>query len=139
LQAQYERRLTRGFQFLGSFAWSKTLDDACGDLDACAPQLYTDFKDEKGRSNIDQNYRLVLSSLYELPWGRGKHWGSNWSRPLDWVVGGWQLNGIYTLQSGLPFNVTVNGNPNATRADLIGAPNVNSSFTPGGNDGTNIP
>jgi len=139
LQAQYERRLTLGFQFLGSFAWSKTLDDACGDLDACAPQLYTDFKDEKGRSNIDQNYRLVLSSLYELPWGRGKHWGSNWSRPLDWVVGGWQLNGIYTLQSGLPFNVTVNGNPNATRADLIGAPSVNTGFNPGGNNGTNVP
>ena len=120
LQAEYQRRLNRGFQFLGSFAWSKTLDDACGDLDACQPQLYTDFHRERGRSNIDQNYRLVLSSLYELPWGRGKHWGSDWSRPADLALGGWQLSGIYTLQSGLPFSVTANGTPSNTRADLIG-------------------
>lgn len=120
LQAEYQRRLTRGFQFLGSFAWSKTLDDNCGDLDRCQPQLYTDFRDERGRSNIDQNYRLVLSSLYELPWGHGKHWGSKWSGPVDLALGGWQLNGIYTLQSGLPFSVTASGTPSNTRADLIG-------------------
>ncbi len=62
----------------------------------------------------------MLSSLYELPWGRGKHWGSDWSRPADLALGGWQLSGIYTLQSGLPFSVTANGTPSNTRADLIG-------------------
>jgi hypothetical protein len=124
LQAQYERRLTKGLQFLGAFTWSKTIDDACG-LDNCAPQLFSDFSIERGRSNIDQPYRLVLSSLYELPLGRGKRWGSNWSRPVDWAIGGWQLNGIYTLQAGLPFSVTVDGNPSSTRADLTGTPSIN--------------
>src|SRR2546430_512622 len=114
LQAEYQRRLNRGFQFLGSFAWSKTLDDACGDLDACQPQLYTDFHRERRRSNIDQNYRLVLSSLYELPWGRGNHWGSDWPRPADLALAGWQLTGIYTLQSGLPFSVTATATSTTT-------------------------
>jgi hypothetical protein len=127
-QAQYERRFSRGLQFLGSFTWSKTIDDSCGDLDVCAPQLYTDYKLERGLSNQDQNYVLVLSSLYELPFGRGRHFGSNWSRPLDFALGGWQVNGIYALQSGLPFSVCVDGSPAGncvTRADLVGKPQVN--------------
>jgi hypothetical protein len=127
-QAQYERRFSKGLQFLGSFTWSKTIDDSCGDLDVCAPQLYTDYKLERGLSNQDQNYVLVLSSLYELPFGRGRHFGSNWSRPLDFALGGWQVNGIYALQSGLPFSVCVDGSPAGncvTRADLVGKPQVN--------------
>jgi hypothetical protein len=120
MQAQYERRFTNGLQFLGAFTWSKTIDDACGDLDTCAPQFYKNYGIERGLSNQDQPYRLSLSSLYELPIGRGKRWGHDVSRALDYAIGGWQINGIYTLQAGLPFNVTVDGNPGNTRADLIG-------------------
>jgi hypothetical protein len=122
LQAEYERRFHAGFQFLGAFTWSKTIDDSCGNLDTCSPQLYTNYAIERGLSNIDQSYRLVLSSLYQLPFGRGMRWGRNWSRPLDWVIGGWQLNGIYTLQAGLPFSVCVDGAQGncVTRADLVG-------------------
>jgi hypothetical protein len=124
LQAQYERRLTNGLNFTGAFTWSKTIDDSCGDLDTCAPQFYKNFGIERGLSNQDQPYRLVLSSLYELPFGRGKRWGHDVSRALDYAVGGWQLNGIYVLQAGLPFSITVNGNPGNTRADLVGKPVV---------------
>jgi len=69
MQAQYERRFTSGFQFLGAFTWSKTIDDGCGNLDTCSPQLYTNYAIERGLSNQDQNYHLSLSSLYELPFG----------------------------------------------------------------------
>jgi hypothetical protein len=120
MQAQYERRFTSGFQFLGAFTWSKTIDDGCGNLDTCSPQLYTNYAIERGLSNQDQNYHLSLSSLYELPFGRGKHWGHDVSRAWDYAIGGWQLNGIYTLEAGLPFSVTVDGTPGNTRADLKG-------------------
>jgi len=122
MQAEYERRYSNGFQFLGAFTWSKTIDDACGDLDTCNPQVPTNFQIERGRSNIDQNYRMVLSSLYEIPVGRGKRFGRDWSRPIDWALGGWQLNAIYTLQGGLPFTVCVDGAQGncVTRADLVG-------------------
>jgi hypothetical protein len=122
LQAQYERRMRNGLQFLGAFTWSKTLDDACGSIDVCSPQLYTI---ERGLSNQDQSYRMVLSSLYELPFGKGKRWAANVSRAVDYIIGGWQLNGIYTLMSGQPFSVTVDGNPSSTRADLVGKPIIN--------------
>lgn len=129
LQAQYERRFTNGFQFLGAFTWSKAIDDSCSDADVCAPQLYTNYKIERGLSSIDQNYTMVLSSLYELPFGRGKRFGGSMSRPVDAIVGGWQINGIYSLLAGQPFSVTVDGNPGGnpgtTRADLVGKVSVN--------------
>lgn len=125
LQAQYERRMTKGWQFLGSFTWSKTIDDACGSIDVCAPQLYTNYKIERGLSNQDQPYRMVLSSLYELPFGKGKRWGGDVNRWVNYAIGGWQINGIYTLQAGQPFNVTVDGSPSATRADRVGPTSIN--------------
>ena len=124
VQAQYERRITKGLQFLGAFTWSRTIDDSCGALDTCAPQLYTNYTIERGLSEIDQPYHLSLSALYELPLGRGRRWGHDWSRPLDLAIGGWQLNGIYTLSGGMPFSVTVNGTPGSTRADLVSAAGV---------------
>jgi len=124
LQAQYERRLTQGLQATGAFTWSKTLDDSCGNLDACAPQLYTDYKLERGLSNQDQDYVLSASILYELPFGRGKRWGGDVSKWVDYAIGGWQLNAIYTLAAGTPFSITVSGNPSSTRANLVGKPTV---------------
>jgi len=120
LQAQYERRLTRGLQVTGAFTWSKTLDDSCGNLDACSPQLYTDYRLERGLSNQDVDYVLSASALYELPFGRGKQFGGDVSKWADYAIGGWQLNAIYALQGGTPFSITASGNPGSTRADLVG-------------------
>ena len=125
LQAQYERRLTNGLQLTGAFTWSKTLDDSCGNLAACAPQLYTDYTLERGLSTQDQDYAMSISALYELPFGRGKRFGGDVSKWVDYAIGGWQLNGIYVLAGGQPFSITASGNPGATRADLIGTPSVN--------------
>ena len=125
LQAQYEHRLTRGLQVTGAFTWSKTIDDSCGNLDQCSPQLYSDYTIERALSNQDQDYALSASFLYELPFGRGKRWGGDVSRWVDYAIGGWQLNGIYSLQGGTPFSVTVDGNPSSTRADLVGTASVN--------------
>ncbi len=122
LQAQYEHRLKNGLTFTGAFTWSKTLDDSCGNLDTgtCAPQLYTDYAIERALSTQDQDYAMVLSALYDLPFGRGKHFASDVPLWADYVIGGWQINGIYTLAGGTPFSITVSGNPSSTRADLVG-------------------
>lgn len=122
LQVQYEHRLTAGLQVTGAFTWSKTTDDSCGNLDACAPQLYTDYAIEHGLSTQDVDYVFSPSVIYELPFGRGKRWGSDVSRWVDYAIGGWQVNAIYALQGGTPFSVTASGNPGSTRADLVGKP-----------------
>ena len=123
LQAQYERRFTNGLQMTGAFTWSKTLDDSCGNLDGggvCSPQLYTDYALERGLSTQDVDYVMSISALYELPFGRGKKFGSDVPRWMDYAIGGWQLNAIYALQGGTPFSITVSGNPSSTRANLVG-------------------
>jgi hypothetical protein len=70
LQAQYERRFTHGLQFTGSFTWSKTLDDSCGNLGVCQPQFCTDYALERGLSTQDQDYAVVLSVIRTALWPR---------------------------------------------------------------------
>ncbi|MBV9302904.1 MAG: TonB-dependent receptor [Acidobacteriaceae bacterium] len=117
LQAEFERRLTNGFQFRASFTWSSSIDDSPGAFDASLPQDSRNLSLERARSVYDQPYVFVFSSLYELPFGRGKQFGNGWSKPVDLIFGGWQLNGILTAFDGLPFSVYVNG---SERADVVG-------------------
>jgi hypothetical protein len=122
MQVQYEHRLAAGLEATGAFTWSKTTDDSCGNLDACAPQLYTDYAIEHGLSTQDVDYVFSPSVIYELPFGRGKRWGGDVSKWVDYAIGGWQLNAIYSLEGGTPFSITASGNPSSTRADLLGKP-----------------
>jgi hypothetical protein len=122
MQVQYEHRLAAGLEATGAFTWSKTTDDSCGNLDACAPQLYTDYAIEHGLSTQDVDYVFSPSVIYELPFGRGKRWGGDVSKWVDYAIGGWQLNAIYSLEGGAPFSITASGNPSSTRADLLGKP-----------------
>jgi hypothetical protein len=126
LQAEFERRITNGLQVTGSFTWEKETDDSCGAYDCQQPQDFRNLGLEEGLSNLDQPYRLVISALYELPFGRGKHWGHDWSRPVEIALGGWQFNGIYTLASGLPFDLSEGGGSQGTiRPDIIAKASVN--------------
>jgi hypothetical protein len=122
MQIQYEHRLSGGLEVTGAFTWSKTTDDSCGNLDACAPQLYTDYAIEHGLSTQDVDYVFTPSVIYELPFGRGKRFGGDVSRWVDYAIGGWQVNAIYVLQGGMPFSITASGNPSSERADLVGKP-----------------
>ena len=122
MQLQYEHRLAAGLEVTGAFTWSKTTDDSCGNLDACAPQLYTDFAIEHGLSTQDVDYVFSPSVIYELPFGRGKRFGGDVSKWVDYAIGGWQFNAIYALQGGTPFSITASGNPSSERADLVGKP-----------------
>jgi hypothetical protein len=58
-------------------------------------------------SNADFNVpkRFVLSGIYELPFGKGKTFGSGWTTVTDSLIGGWTLNYIFTLQDGYPYTV----------------------------------
>ncbi len=121
-QAQFERRISNGLQATLSYTWEKETDNTCGAFDCQGPQDFRNLSLEHGLSSLDVPYRLVGSFLYELPIGRGKWIGHDWSRPVELLLGGWQLNGIYTLQSGLPFDLNVGG---TERPDQVGHASVN--------------
>jgi len=114
---QFERRLRNGFEFRASYTFSKSIDDSPGAYDGARPQDPFALYLERAASDFNQTHVFVASSLYELPFGKGKKYGSGWSRPVDILLGGWQLNGIFTAASGLPFSV-FSGSPE--RANLVG-------------------
>jgi hypothetical protein len=105
LTARIERRLSRGLLFQANYTWSKTMD-------ATSYRNPTDSLPEHVISDLDRSQRLVLLGLWELPVGRGKRLASNANRFVDAVIGGWQIQADWQLQSGPPLdwgNVIYNG------------------------------
>jgi hypothetical protein len=93
LQVRAEKRFSRGYTFQLAYTWSKLME-AVEFLNATDPMPYEVI------SGMDRPHRLALSGIYELPFGRGRPLANSLPRALDTIVGGWQLNGIVTWQSG---------------------------------------
>lgn len=55
-------------------------------------------------SGMDRPHRLAISGIYELPFGKGRRFANSLPGAVDLFVGGWQLNGIITWQSGQALN-----------------------------------
>ena len=93
LQMRLDKRFSHGFNASLSYTWSKTME-ALGYLNA------TDTRLEEVISTQDRTHRLAVIWLYELPFGRGKQFVASGPAPVAALVSGWQVQGIYTAQSG---------------------------------------
>jgi len=97
---RFERRLSKGFSFLTSYTYGKSLD--AGSLIDDQPRDVYNKGLSKGRSDYDIRSRFVLSGTWELP-GKGVR------GPLGWLTRDWQMNGIFTKRTGYPFAVAARG------------------------------
>jgi Carboxypeptidase regulatory-like domain/TonB dependent receptor len=103
LQLKAEKRLSNGLSFLGSYAWSKCIDNGAsaifygGNPTSIRDQL--DGAMNRGLCNEDLRNRIVANAIYQLPFGK------NTSGVLRQVVEGWVIEGILTIESGQPFSV----------------------------------
>jgi hypothetical protein len=104
-----------------SYAWSHTLDDSTGAFQGQTAALYYDPRASYGNSSQDQRQVFSSSILYLLPFGRGQRFGGNVSRPMDWLIGGWQTSLIALVQTGTPsgywFNPASFANPPTVSAN----------------------
>ncbi|MGI8784637.1 MAG: TonB-dependent receptor domain-containing protein [Acidobacteriota bacterium] len=100
LQATFSKRLSAGLQFDGSYTWAKSLDDGESHQDSY------NVRASRSLSDIDLSHRLVMSYIYELPFGQGRRFGGNGSELVEALLGGWQINGITTFQSGTPLAIS---------------------------------
>ena len=124
LQAKLEKRFAKGFSFLGSYSYSKCLDGP-GTEEGGAPVSILDNL-YKGPCSFDVPHNFVTSYVWELPFGRGRKFMSQAPKALDFLIGGWQWQGINTLQSGVPYSVGISTDRANTAVsqnpDSIGAP-----------------
>ena len=106
LQARLEKRFSHGYMMGASYTYSKNME-ATSFLNA------GDAAVSRSIAALDRPHRLNLNGILELPFGRGRMLGSQMPKALDFVIGGWQLNNIFTYQTGAPLsfgNIIFNGN-----------------------------
>ncbi|MCS7026763.1 MAG: carboxypeptidase regulatory-like domain-containing protein [Bryobacteraceae bacterium] len=109
-QTKFEHNYAAGLYVLAAYTWASALDQA-GAWDAGASPQYLDrFDQEWGRMSQTPIHRYTTAVSYDLPFGKGKRFGANWSRGADFVLGGWKVSSIVSWRSGLPINVTLNAN-----------------------------
>ena len=111
LQAKFTKRFDGGGNAVVAYTFSKLISD--GSDNAWTSALWRNYycrRCDRSISPYDQRHRLITSYTYELPFGKGKRFGRGWTGPLNAILGQWQVNGIMTLNSGLPLRFSVPGN-----------------------------
>jgi hypothetical protein len=107
-----ERRFASGLSFRAAYTWSKSIDDDPEHLTVYGSnsfaQIGANQKLWRGPSDFDVPQRIVLSGVYELPFGKGKLFAQ--SGVAAAVLGGFELSGSWTKHSGLPFTVFATSN-----------------------------
>jgi hypothetical protein len=102
LQTQVDRRFG-AVRFTGAWTWAHSIDNTSGESSGSPIQNSRDLHAQRASSTFDVRHKLALSGTYEMPFGKGRRWMNSAPRAVDLIVGGWQVNNILTLQSGLPF------------------------------------
>lgn len=139
LQMKWDKRFARGFSMLAHYTWSKMIDNAShssGNVSwlggSTSIQNIWDLDAERSLSSHDVAHRLVAAGVWQLPFGRGRHWGAGWNRVADLVLGGWTISGTFSRQSGLPLAVTQSGGliwDGTQRPNLVGDPRTSGPIT----------
>ncbi len=127
LQINARKAMSWGLTAQLSYAFGKTIDDTVPSLSAgfagfnTGDPGYQNFYDRRAERSIsptDVSQRFVGNWLYSLPFGSGQKFAMR--GPLDWVLGGWQITGILTVQTGQPLVVRGASNNAANRPNSTG-------------------
>jgi Carboxypeptidase regulatory-like domain len=108
LYIKTQKRFSQGISFLSSFSYGKSIDNGSGIRtsvgDPLTPSNNYDLELETGPSAFDFRKRWTTSWIWELPFGQDRRF-MNRGGVADFVLGGWQVGGILTLQDGFPFTL----------------------------------
>jgi len=117
LELSVEHQMSHGLWINANYTWSKTIGNTqggnpglggfVGNGDSGTQDEY-DRRADKAVSPGDVPHRLVITYVYNLPVGRGKHFLGNTNAVADAVLGGWRVSGVQQYQSGVPIWITSN-------------------------------
>jgi hypothetical protein len=135
LQVKVEKRFSQGLTFLASYTYSKCLSIQDEGQSGSIQNPY-DWSLDKGDCDFNFPQIFVFSYAYALPVGAGRHFGGGMSGVANGVLGGWEISGITTVESGAPFTATANATDVANidpsseteRANATGQPLLPSGF-----------
>jgi TonB dependent receptor len=152
-QMRIEKHMTQGLQFLFTYSAQKSIDNSsvAGSgvyINGYSGATLASIQDpnhlnlERSISAFDISQVAQITGLLQLPFGRGKTFGSGWNRWVDGLLGGWQINGIYRWDSGLPLLIFLQGGTSlptygSQRPNLPYQLSVNSVVGPNTNYFTN--
>ena len=148
LQVTLRKRFSAGLLFGLAYTFSKSIDDQSVDpvgassggglstTNSRTPADTRTWRNERALSDFNRTHVLTMTAVYELPFGKGKPILGNAPRFVNAVIGGWNVNGIFTGQSGEPFSVRsgvfTQNFSHQSRADLVGAkPSTDLKSAPG--------
>ncbi|WP_260706723.1 TonB-dependent receptor [Edaphobacter flagellatus] len=133
LQASFARHFSTGLGYTVAYTWSKTLNDGTDGyfgVEGGVPQDPYNPKGSRGPASFSIPQIVAANFIYELPFGQGKHFSSH-SSLVNYIIGNWQVNSIFTARSGQVLNITASGDIANTgnagtyeRANLVGDPFV---------------
>jgi hypothetical protein len=110
-QATFSRSFHKGLAATVNYTWSKSIDygnSGFENFEGFFVQDTYNLDRDKSVSAFDLPHMLTASWLWDLPFGKAKSLSTG-NKVADYIIGNWQVNGILTLQSGTPYNITVSG------------------------------
>ena len=131
LQAKLDRRFSNGFLLTTAYTLGKAINFSDNNGVLVIPAIpYLN----RGRAGYDRTHTFAQSYIYELPFGANKRWLK--SGIGRWILGDWQLSGIFSAYSGQPIDIRIsdtslNAPGNINRPDLIGDATILGNIGPG--------
>ncbi len=147
LQLKVEKRMRNGLSLMASYTNAKSIDDASMSTSTGWIGGFGQMRDpnnrklERSLSEWDIPQVFQFSYIWQVPFGRGKHWGGNLNSIVDGFLGGWQTSGMWRFDNGQPISLGVTGASapwgySATYPDMVGKLKINPKsqwFGPNGN------
>jgi hypothetical protein len=133
LQVSFDKRLSRGFSAGLHYTWSSFIDDASEIFNPSGAEVAVSQDSfcrrcDRGRSTFDRPHRITGNFVYELPYFQEQRGF------VGHLIGGWQINALFTLQSGAPFTPLLGSDPTGALSGIDGLvgnairPNVNTTL-----------
>ena len=134
LQVSSEGRTSWGLTHKLAYTYSKDINYGCDTYsNFCDVQNPYNITNDKGVAGYDETHIFSTSIVYEVPFGKGQKWSAG-NGLVDYLIGGWQINGILALSSGTPYDIqapyqisNTNNISGAERADIVGNPYANTT------------
>jgi len=120
LQVKAEKRFSGGFSLLSHYTWGRAFTYT-------GTYFSVDAREAYGPSVQQREHVFLVAPIWALPIGKGHRFLSNVNRMVDAVIGGWQMNSIYTRMSGLPFtpsyrDCNADRDTGPCKPDVVGSP-----------------